>query len=172
MALSAVCGSMAYSVVESTTVLANLASGRRRGRSCACPGAALRVVASESSFDRRPYANSRAWLTEDRRLHSGGRGGVLTTWVPTMLGMALQCLGWRHSGGDGRTGPEVTGKTRPVDLMSRRRPRQGGVGGCTPFEGAAVLFRGGDVEEVREWATQCHGMTPAFPHSSRTASGI
>jgi hypothetical protein len=27
-------------------------------------------------------------------------------------------------------------------------------------------FEGRDVEEVREWAAQCHGMTPAFPHST------
>jgi hypothetical protein len=69
VALSVVCGSMAYNVVELTTVLANLASGRRRGGSCARLGAASRVVVSESSLDRRPYANSGAWLTEDRSLH-------------------------------------------------------------------------------------------------------
>jgi hypothetical protein len=28
------------------------------------------------------------------------------------------------------------------------------------------------MEEVREWAAQCHGMTPAFPHSTRTVSGM
>jgi hypothetical protein len=74
VALSPACGSMTYNVVELTSVLANLASGRRRDRSCDRPGAAWRVVASGLLFDRRPYANSRAWLTEDRRLHSGGRG--------------------------------------------------------------------------------------------------
>jgi hypothetical protein len=47
-----------------------------------------------------------------------------------------------------------------------------GVGGRTPFEGVVVLFRGGDVEAVREWAVQCYGMTPAFPHSTRTATGM
>jgi rRNA maturation endonuclease Nob1 len=30
----------------------------------------------------------------------------------------------------------------------------------------------GDVEEVREWAPRCHGMTPAFPHNTRTAPGM
>jgi hypothetical protein len=44
---SATYGGMAHSVVESTVVLANLASGGRRGESCACPGAASRVVARE-----------------------------------------------------------------------------------------------------------------------------
>jgi hypothetical protein len=57
-------------------------------------------------------------------------------------------------------------KTCSASLASRCRPRRGGVGGRTPFKGADVLFRGGDVEEVREWAAQCHGMTPAFPHSA------
>jgi hypothetical protein len=89
MDLSVVCGSMAYSVVELTTVLANLASGKRHGGSCARPGAASRVVALESSFGRRPYADSRAWLTEDRRLHNSGCDDVLSTWVPTVLGMTL-----------------------------------------------------------------------------------
>jgi hypothetical protein len=28
------------------------------------------------------------------------------------------------------------------------------------------------VEEVREWVTQCYGMTLAFPHSTRTAPGM
>jgi hypothetical protein len=91
---------------------------------------------------------------------------------PHGAGMALQCLGWWHSGGDGRTVPEVIGKTRPAGLTSRRRPRRSGVGGRTPFEGVVVLFRGGDVEEVRELAAQCHGITPAFPHSTRTAPGM
>jgi hypothetical protein len=32
-------------------------------------------------------------------------------------------------------------------------------------------FEGCDVEEVREWVTQCYGMTLAIPHSTRTAPG-
>jgi hypothetical protein len=28
------------------------------------------------------------------------------------------------------------------------------------------------MEEVREWEAQCHGMTLAFPHSTRTALGM
>jgi hypothetical protein len=120
MVLSVVCGRMVYSVVELTTILANLALGRRRGGSCARLEAASRVVASESSFDRRSYANSRAWLTEDRKLHSGGCGDVLSTWVPTVLGMTLQCLEWQHR--DGLIGPEVKKKMRPASLTSRRRP--------------------------------------------------
>jgi hypothetical protein len=60
---------------------------------------------------------------EDRRPHNGERGDAPSIWVPTVLGMTLQCLGWRHSGGDGRTGPEATGETCPAGLTSRRRPR-------------------------------------------------
>jgi hypothetical protein len=33
-------------------------------------------------------------------------------------------------------------------------------------------FEGRDVEEVWEWAAQCQGMTPAFPHSTRTTPGM
>jgi rRNA maturation endonuclease Nob1 len=33
-------------------------------------------------------------------------------------------------------------------------------------------FKGLNVEEVREWVAQCHGMTLAFPHNTRTASGM
>jgi hypothetical protein len=150
VALSDVCDSMAYNVVESTTVLAHFASGRCRGGSYTRPGAVSRVVALELLFDLHPYANSRAWLTEDRMVHSGGRGDVLSTWVPIVRGMALQCSGWRHSREDGRIGSEVMEETHSAGLASRRRPRRGGVGGRTRFEGATVLFRGGDVEEVRE----------------------
>jgi hypothetical protein len=38
---------MVHSVMESTAVLANLASGGRRGEFCACPGAASRVATWE-----------------------------------------------------------------------------------------------------------------------------
>jgi hypothetical protein len=47
-----------------------------------------------------------------RNVHSNGRGGVLSSWVPTALGMALQCRGWPHgAGGDGKDAlrwPDVT----------------------------------------------------------------
>jgi hypothetical protein len=47
MALSATYDGMAHSVMESTAVLANLASGGRHGASCARLGAASRVVVWE-----------------------------------------------------------------------------------------------------------------------------
>jgi hypothetical protein len=84
---------MAHSVVELTVVLAILPSSGRRGGSCALPRAA-----------------SRARLTKDRRPHNGGRGDVLSTWVPTVLEMTLQRRGWPHRA-------EVTGKMRPAVLL-------------------------------------------------------
>jgi hypothetical protein len=103
---------MAHSAVELTVVMANLAFGGRRGGSCARPGADSRVAVLELWFGRRPYAGSRARLTEDRRPHNGRRGDVPSTWVPTVLGMTLQCLGWRHSG-----------ETCSAGLTSRRHPK-------------------------------------------------
>jgi hypothetical protein len=52
-------------------------------------------------FGRRPYADSRVQLTEGRKVHSSGRGDVLSSRVPTAPGRVLQCPGWLHSGGDG-----------------------------------------------------------------------
>jgi hypothetical protein len=40
-------GAMAHSVVELMVLLANLDSGGRRGKYCACPGAVSRVVVWE-----------------------------------------------------------------------------------------------------------------------------
>jgi hypothetical protein len=121
-ALSATYGGMEHSVVELIVVLANLISGGRRGESCARPGAGSRVAVLELLLGRHLYAGLRARLTEDQRLHSGWRGDALLIWVPTVLGMTLQCSGWRHSDEDGRIGPEVTEGTRFAGLTSRRRP--------------------------------------------------
>jgi hypothetical protein len=74
-------------------------------------------------FDCCPYTDSRVRLMEDWRLHSGRRGDVLSTWVPTVRGMTPQCPRWRYSGGDGRTGPEVMEETCFAGLTSRCRPR-------------------------------------------------
>jgi hypothetical protein len=141
--LSATCGSMAYSVVELTVVLTNLASGGRYGESCARPEAALRVAALELLFGRGPYTGSRAGLTEDRSPQNGRRGDVSSIWVPTVLGMTLQCPGWRYSGRNGRTGPKVTGEARPAGLTSRFCPQRAQSRWSYPFRGAAVLLQGG-----------------------------
>jgi hypothetical protein len=58
----------------------------------------------------------------DRGLHSGRRGDVPSAWVPTASWMILQCPGWQHRGGDGRTGPEVMEEMWSIILASRRRP--------------------------------------------------
>jgi hypothetical protein len=113
----------------------------------------LRIPSSSRSPDHDPHRtiyylryphgrfaglkHRQAVLTEDRWPHNGGRGHVPSILVPTVLGMTLQCLGWRHSGWDGRIGLEVTGKTFPAGITLWCRP---------PFEGAAVLFRGGRRE--------------------------
>jgi hypothetical protein len=74
------------------------------------------------SSGRRPWADSRVPLTGARTRHSGGRGDVLSPCTPTASGMSSQCPPWRCSGGDGRTGLTVTGKTAPAGLTSRRSP--------------------------------------------------
>jgi hypothetical protein len=141
---------MARSVEELTTVLANLVPGRCCGRSCARPGVASRVVALELLFDRCLYTDSRAWLTEHWRLHSGGRGDVLSTWVPTVWGMAPHCPGWRYSGGDGRTGPEVMEDTRFADLTSPRRSRRVWSWWPYPFRGCRrPILRGATWKRYR-----------------------
>jgi hypothetical protein len=110
------------------------------------------------SFGRCLYTDSRVWLTEGREVHSCGCGNVLSSRVPTAPGMDVQGPGWLHSGGDGRTGMEVTGETRSSGLMSPRCPAWAW-GRCPyPFEGSAVLLRGCDAPAVRERVTQCHGV--------------
>jgi hypothetical protein len=120
-ALSATYGGMAHSVVELMVVLANLASGRRRGESCARPAAASRVVVWELLV-WLPFVRRFEGSTDGRpRPHSSQRDDVPSIWVPTMSRMTLQRSGWRHSDGDGRTGPEVAEGTRFAGLTSRRR---------------------------------------------------
>jgi hypothetical protein len=75
-------------------------------------------------------------------MHISGRGDVSSSRPPTAPGMVLQCPGWWHSGGDIRTGSEVTEETRSTGLMSRRCPARAWVDIRTSFEGSVVLFRG------------------------------
>jgi hypothetical protein len=55
-------------------------------------------------------------------MYNSGRGDVSSPWAPTTPGMALQCLEWQYSGGDGRTGPELAEETRSTSPTSQRRP--------------------------------------------------
>jgi hypothetical protein len=52
----------------------------------------------------------------------GWRGGVLSLHPSTASGMVMQWPGWRHDGGDGRTGPMATKVIAPTGLMSHHRP--------------------------------------------------
>jgi hypothetical protein len=101
--LSATYGGMAHSVTELMVVLTNLAPVGRRSESYTCPGAASRVAVWDLPVGRRRYANSRARLTEGRRMHSSGRGSVSSSRASTAPGMVLECLGWRCSARDGGT---------------------------------------------------------------------
>jgi hypothetical protein len=120
----------------------------------------------------RPYADSRVWLTEGREVHNCGHGNVLSSRVPTALGMAAQGPEWLHSGGDGCTGPEVTGETRSSGLMSQHCPAWAW-GRCPyPFRGSVVLFRGRGAPAVRERVTQCHGVDTRLTAQRRIAAGM
>jgi hypothetical protein len=111
-------------------------------------------------------------LTEGWKSHSSVCGNVPPSRDPTVPGMALQCPGWWHSGGDGRTGAEVTEKTCPAGLMSQHRPAR--ARGRHPY-----LFQGfrrppSRGATWRSYESRRHSvteLTPALPHSSRTVSG-
>jgi hypothetical protein len=167
---SATYGGMTHSVVELMVVLENLASGGRRGESCDCPGAASRVVVRGFSFGLRLYAFSRVGLAEGWWMYSGGCGGVPSSRASTVLGMTLQCPGWRHNGGDGRIGPEMTEEARLVGLTSRRRPRRVRSRHPYAFRGFHRPLSRGAM--WRRYGSGWHSvveLTPAFPHSPRTA---
>jgi hypothetical protein len=120
---------MAHSASDLTVVLVDLDANVHRASSCACPGAASRVIVLDFLLDRRPYTSSRVWLMGDRKLHSGRRGNV-------PLGMALQFLNLRHSDGHVRTGlgmAKVMEKTRSAGLTSWHRPGRALSCGHTPF---------------------------------------
>jgi hypothetical protein len=94
VALSATCSSVAYNVVELIVVLTNLASSGRRGGSCACLRAALRVVALGLLFGRCMYARFEG--------SADGRPGAAQRWVwrrPIDLGF--------HNVGDGPAVPRM-----------------------------------------------------------------
>jgi hypothetical protein len=125
------------------------------------------------SFGRRSYADSRARLTEDRRMHSSRRGGVSSSRASTVPGMVLQCLGWWHSGGDGRTGPEVAEVTHSTSLTSQRRPERVRGRQPYPFRGFhCPLSRGVTWWRYRSGRHSVTELTLAFLYSSRTVPGM
>jgi hypothetical protein len=118
------------------------------------------------------YISSRARLTEGWSLHSSGYGEVLSSWAPTAPGMVLQCSGCLYSGGDGRTGPELTEGTRSTSPTSRRRPVRARGRCLYPFRGFRRPFSGGAV--CRPYGSGRHSvaeLTPTFPHSSPAVPG-
>jgi hypothetical protein len=106
---SATYGSMAHSVVELTVVLENLAPGGRRGKSCARPRAASRVMARELLVQSPSVllleGQADKWSEDVQRRawrcpvvpgsHSAGDDA-------TVPGMVAQWWGWPHrAGSDG-----------------------------------------------------------------------
>jgi hypothetical protein len=123
-------------------------------------------------FGRHACVISRVGLTEGRRLHSGGRGGVLSPRTPTASGMALQCPGCRYSGGNGCTGPMVTEDTRLTGLTSWCCPGPARNRRPSLFEGSTVPLRGCSVLTVRKWVAQCHGADTGLAAQCHTVAGM
>jgi hypothetical protein len=124
-------------------------------------------------FGLRPYTFSRVGLTEGRRMYNGGCGGVLSSQASTVPGMTLQCPGWWHSGGNGRTGSEVMEEMRLASLTSRRRPKRVRNRRPYAFRGFHCPLSRGVM--WRQYGSGWHSvmeLTPAFPHSSRTTPGM
>jgi hypothetical protein len=106
-------------------------------------------------------------------MHSDGDGNVLLSRAPTVPGMALQCLTWEHSGGDGRTGPDLAEEMRSTSPTSRRCPVRARGRRRYPFRGfrrplsrgAACRLYGSGRHSVKE-------LTPDYPHNSPTVPGM
>jgi hypothetical protein len=106
-------------------------------------------------------------------MHSGGCGGVPSSWAPTVPGMTPQCQGWRHSNGDGRTVPEMMEETRLAGLMSPRRPGRARGRWSYPFRGFhRPLSRGAAWRRYGSGRHSVVELTLAFLHSSRTTPGM
>jgi hypothetical protein len=164
---------MAHSVAELMVVLETLALASVVASPVPVQGRLRRWWCRSFLFGHRTYVSSRVGLTEGWRMHSDGCGGVSLSWAPTVPGMTLQCLGWWHSGGDGRTGPKVTEETRSIGLMSRRRLARARGRRMYPFRGFhRPLSRGATWRRYGSGRHSVMELTPAFPHSSRTVPGM
>jgi hypothetical protein len=164
---------MVCSAAEWMIVLTNLASGGRRGESCACPGLISRAVVWVPLVRLLCVRQLEGWadggleVTQRRtwrRLvvlgpHSTGDGA-------TVLGMVAQRRGWPHrADGDGGDVPHWSN----VAALSRASARQAFITfsrvPLSSFEGAACRSYGSGRHSVTELA-------PASPHSSSTVLGM
>jgi hypothetical protein len=126
-----------------------------------------------SRLSRRLHAGSRVWLTEGRRMHSGGDGDVLSSRAPTATRMALQYSGWRYSGGDGRTGSTVTEETHSTGSTSWRRSVRARGRRLYPSRGfRCPLSRGAACRPYGSGQHSVTKLTPALPHRSPTVPGM
>jgi hypothetical protein len=95
------------------------------------------------------------------------RDDVSSSRPSTASGMVLQCPGWWHSSGDGRTGPEVMEETRATGLMSRRCPARARCMHPYLFRGFhRPLSRGATWRPYGSGRHSVTESTPAFPHSA------
>jgi hypothetical protein len=149
---------MAYSVMESTVVLANLASGGTSWRT---------LYPSRSGFERGRVGVARS--VSARLLIRGCRCREAVQGIAVGVAMSCHCVvpqrrGWRYSGWDGRTGLVVTEGACPTSRHGPGRERNRRL---SPFEGSAVSFRGRGVPAVREWVAQCRGVDPSLTAQRR-----
>jgi hypothetical protein len=151
--------------------------------------------------ESRPWHASWRLLCLSRGVFGGGRAGILA-WLssvrrfegPTDVGSgAAQRSAWRRPVSSGPHGvgddPAVPG------MVAQRRGwphKAGGDGGdvlhhrrvtALSWAGTGLValrlsrvspppFVGCGVGKVREWATLCHGVAPAIPHSTDTTPGM
>jgi hypothetical protein len=119
------CGGLAYSATEQTTVLANPASGEASWRVlCASrSGFGGRGWRRGCSFEGHPHEDSMVPLTLGRTRHNGWCGSVPLPRASTTSSMVMQWPGWSHrADGDGgdRSGASLTSRRHPVRARSSR----------------------------------------------------
>jgi hypothetical protein len=130
---------MAHNVAELMVVLENLTYGRHHGESCACPGAASRVVVQELLVWSSSVCQLEGWA--DGGLEDAQRRAW---WCPVVLGshsarddavapgMVAQWQGWPHKAGS--DGGDALRWSDVREQAQGRRPY--------PFRGFTVLFQG------------------------------
>jgi hypothetical protein len=139
----------ACSACDLIGVLTDPGSRRCRGDFCTHRGVASRVL-----------------LTGVLVLYRARRGGTSLEQDTKAPGMVAQGWGWTHKAGCDRGNvlrlPRVTTPSWAVVRSAAVRSSR-----VLPS-----LFERCDMEEGRERVAQCQGMTPATPHSTRTAPGM